>query len=110
MARAPATLRNPRARARGHYVYLAQAADGAFYCGYAVDPIARVAVHNAGQGSKSLRGRRPVRLVYVRRFAELRSALRHEIALKKRSHDDKARLVRDWQRRAARKGRLSAPE
>lgn len=78
----------------GHYVYLVRCADGSYYCGYARDPAARVAAHNNGMGSKILRGKLPVRLAYTRRFSTKGDALRFEIALKRRSHEEKRRLVR----------------
>ena len=84
-----------------HFVYLAATRDGAYYCGYAADPVARVAVHNAGRGAKILRGKRPVRLAYARRFASKSDALRYEIALKARTHTYKKTLSQRW---LARKG------
>jgi len=77
-----------------HHVYLVRCADGTYYCGYAVDPAARVKRHNDGKGSKILRGKLPVRLVYVRGFASKGEALRFEIALKRRSHEEKGVLAR----------------
>jgi putative endonuclease len=85
-----------------HYVYLARAADGAYYCGYALDPVKRVAAHNAGRGAKILRGRRPVTLSYAKRFSTKTDALRYEIALKKRTHEYKSTLSGRW---LAKKGR-----
>ena len=79
-----------------HHVYLVRCADGTYYCGYAVDPIERVQAHNEGRGSKILRGKRPVRLVFIRRFADKGDALRFEIALKRRSHNEKRELARRW--------------
>ncbi|MDQ6779696.1 MAG: GIY-YIG nuclease family protein [Candidatus Eremiobacteraeota bacterium] len=79
-----------------HFVYLVRARDGSLYCGYARDPQARVAVHNAGRGSRILRGKLPVRLVYVRRLASRSAALKYEIVLKCRSHAYKAALSDRW--------------
>ncbi|HYK52491.1 MAG TPA: GIY-YIG nuclease family protein [Candidatus Eremiobacteraceae bacterium] len=79
-----------------HYVYLASTADGVFYCGYAIDPVTRVAAHNAGRGAKILRGKRPVKLAYVRRFRSRGNALRFEHALKARTHEYKKELSRRW--------------
>ena len=79
-----------------HFVYLAQTRDGQYYCGYALEPDARVAAHNAGRGAKILRGKRPVRLAYKRRFHEKSDALRYEIALKSRSHRYKHALSLRW--------------
>jgi putative endonuclease len=85
---------------RWHYVYLARANDGSYYCGYALDPRARLASHNRGAGAKALRGRSPVMLAYARRFADKGEALRYEIALKQRSHAYKEALSRRWLTRA----------
>ena len=80
----------------GHHVYLALTRDGVYYCGYAVDPEARLAVHNAGRGAKILRGKLPVILAYVRRFASKSAALQYECSLKGRTHDYKRTLARRW--------------
>ena len=85
-----------------HHVYLALTRDGAYYCGYASDPEARLAVHNAGRGAKILRGKLPVVLAYVRCFASKGAALRYESGLKGRTHAYKRTLARRWQ--AARLG------
>ena len=85
---------------RWHYVYLARAADGSYYCGYALDPRARIAVHNRGSGAKALRGRKPVTLAFTKRFAGKSEALRFETQLKRRSHAHKETLARRWQARA----------
>ncbi|HEV2037978.1 MAG TPA: GIY-YIG nuclease family protein [Candidatus Eremiobacteraceae bacterium] len=79
-----------------HYVYLVRCADGTYYCGYALDPVSRIQLHNAGRGSKILRGKRPVRLAFVRRFVSRGDALRFEIALKANSHAEKRQLSRRW--------------
>lgn len=89
--------------ADGHHVYLAACADGSYYCGYAKDPLKRLQAHNAGKGSKILRGKLPVRLAYVRRFSSKGEALRFEIELKRRSHDAKRRLARRWRVRKKRR-------
>jgi putative endonuclease len=80
----------------GHHVYLVRCSDGAYYCGYALDPVRRVEIHNGGKGAKSLRGRRPVKLVYVRQFFDKGDALRFERDLKRRTHADKDVLARRW--------------
>ncbi len=85
-----------RSRASGHHVYLALARDGTYYCGYAADADARIAVHNAGRGAKILRGKRPVTLAYRRAFATLGAALRYEALLKRRTHAEKRTLSRRW--------------
>lgn len=83
----------------GHHVYLALTRDGVFYCGYAADPKARIAVHNAGRGAKILRGKLPVVLAYVRRFSTKSAALKFELILKGRTHAYKRTLARRWRSR-----------
>lgn len=81
---------------RWHYVYLALAKDGSYYCGYALDPRLRLVAHNAGRGAKALRGRQPAVLAYTRRFSNKGDALRHEAALKRFTHARKAQLSQRW--------------
>ncbi|HLW36842.1 MAG TPA: GIY-YIG nuclease family protein, partial [Candidatus Eremiobacteraceae bacterium] len=76
-----------------------RARDGSLYCGYARDPDARVALHNAGRGSRILRGKLPVRLVYLRRLSSAGAALKFEIQLKKQSHAQKLSLSARWQKK-----------
>ena len=47
-----------------HYVYIVECADGTLYCGYTIDLIKRIKVHNQGKGAKYTRARLPVKLVY----------------------------------------------
>ena len=92
--------RSPHAKC--HFVYLVLANDGSYYCGYAADPDARVRAHNAGKGAKILRGKRPVKLAYARRFSNKSAALQCESRLKRRSHAHKRELARRWRARARR--------
>ena len=69
-------------------------ADGTYYTGSTNDLARRLRAHNAGTGAKYLRGRRPVRLVYLRPCQDARHALRAEWALKQRTHVEKGALAR----------------
>ena len=80
----------------GHYVYLVQCSDGTFYCGYAIDPVKRIQAHNEGKGAKILRGKLPVRLTFTRRLKTKGDALRLELSLKRRTHEEKRSLSRHW--------------
>lgn len=77
-----------------HFVYIVRCADDTLYTGYARDPEARVAVHNAGRGAKYTASRRPVTLVYSEMFESLSDALKREHALKRWTRSDKEALVR----------------
>lgn len=76
-----------------HYVYLLRCSDGTLYTGYTVNLAARVAVHNAGRGAKYTRGRRPVELVYSRRFRSIGKALACEYAVKQLTRVEKEALI-----------------
>lgn len=51
-----------------YYFYVLLCADGTFYGGFTDDVEARLATHNAGKGAKYTASRRPVRLLYRKRF------------------------------------------
>jgi putative endonuclease len=76
------------------FVYMVACADGSFYTGWTTDLEARVAAHNAGQGSAYTRSRRPVRLVYWEEQPTRAKALRREAAIKKMTRVRKKQLIR----------------
>ena len=53
----------------------------------------RIAAHNAGQGAKYTRSRRPVTLRYYEEFEDKNEALRREYALKKMTRAQKCALI-----------------
>jgi len=75
------------------HVYLLACADGTLYCGVTTDLSRRVAGHNAGTASKYTRARLPVALVASAPCADKSSALRLEIAIKKRARQNKLALL-----------------
>ena len=75
------------------FCYMVECADGTFYTGWSTDPARREKTHNAGQGAKYTRMRRPVKLVYVEEFPDKSSALKRERAIKKFSRKRKEKLV-----------------
>ena len=60
------------------YVYIVECADGTLYSGWTNDLEKRIAAHNAGDGAKYTRSRRPVKLRYYETFEEKSKALRRE--------------------------------
>jgi len=74
-------------------VYLVRRADGALYCGIALDVAARFAQHEAGLGAKALRGRGPLALAFRRRVGSRSLALRAEARIKRLQKADKERLA-----------------
>jgi putative endonuclease len=74
-------------------VYVVRCKDGTLYTGVARDVAARIAMHDAGRGARYTRGRGPLTLLATKKCATHGDALRVEMALKKRSRDEKERLV-----------------
>lgn len=75
------------------YVYLLRCADDTLYAGCTNDPQRRLQQHNAGQGAKYTRSRRPVTLVYLEQAEDHSQALRREAALKRLSRKEKLALI-----------------
>ncbi len=67
------------------HVYMVRCADGTLYTGITKDIVRRVGAHNAGQGARYTRGRRPVALVYQETAPDHGAALKREFAIKKLS-------------------------
>ena len=75
------------------YVYIVRCADHSLYTGIAKDVPARLAQHNAGNGAKYTRTRRPVQLVHQETAADRGSALKREYVIKGLDHAAKRRLI-----------------
>lgn len=75
------------------YVYLLRCADDTLYAGCTNDPPRRLQQHNAGQGAKYTRFRRPVSLVYLEQAGDHGQALRREAALKRLTRKEKLALI-----------------
>lgn len=76
-----------------NYVYMLRCADGSIYTGWTNDLEKRVNAHNAGEGAKYTRSRRPVELVYYETFPEKNEALKREYALKQLKRSEKLKLI-----------------
>ncbi len=75
------------------FVYILKCSDESLYTGITVDLDKRVKVHNAGKGSKSLLGRRPVSLVFSELYNSRSEALKREAEIKSWNRDKKIRLI-----------------
>ncbi len=82
-----------RSESKGWFCYLLQCADGTYYAGVATDLDDRLREHQAGQGAKYTRGRRPVRLAWSQRCARYGEARALEARLKSWSREKKQQLV-----------------
>lgn len=77
-----------------YHLYLLECADGTFYAGITTDLRRRLAEHNGEKtGAKYTRGRRPVKLVFSRRFRSRSAASKAEARFKKMSRKEKAALI-----------------
>ena len=99
LAKAPAATEieqqdnaNPTAGKR-HFMYVIECADGSLYTGYSPDVQARFAAHQAGTGAKYTRGRGPLNLLAVAKFATKHNAMSAEYRFKRLNRDRKDELL-----------------
>ncbi|MDD5440430.1 MAG: GIY-YIG nuclease family protein [Candidatus Omnitrophica bacterium] len=76
------------------FVYIVLCRDGTYYTGYTPNLSRRLRLHNSGRGAKYTRDRRPVKLVWHKRYRYFRYAFLEEIRIKKLSRRGKERLVK----------------
>lgn len=76
-----------------HYTYIVRCADGTLYTGWTTDLQRRISAHNAGEGAKYTRSRRPVTLLYHETFETKEEALRREYAIKQLPREKKLQLI-----------------
>ena len=84
--------------------YLLRCRDGSLYAGWTNDLAARVKAHNAGDGAKYTRSRRPVELVYYEEFETREEAMRREWHLKRLTRQEKLALISRFRDRAEAQG------
>ena len=77
------------------YCYILECADGTYYTGWTTDPERRLRQHNAGNGARYTRTRRPVRLAYVEPLPDRSSAQKREIKIKKLTRTQKQALIQN---------------
>jgi len=77
-----------------YYLYILKCADDRLYTGITVDLDRRVREHNFSKlGAKYTRARRPVKVVYSRKFANRSMAVKEELRIKKLSRKDKLEMI-----------------
>lgn len=74
-------------------VYVVECADKSLYTGIAVDVKKRLATHGQGKGSKILRGKLPIKLVYEKTCRTKSVALKREARLKSLPREKKLALI-----------------
>lgn len=78
-----------------YYLYILQCADESLYTGITVDLARRVEEHNSSKiGAKYTASRRPVKLVYEKKFRNRSIACKAEAKIKSLSRKEKLRLIK----------------
>lgn len=77
-----------------YYLYIVECSDQTLYSGITVDLDRRIVEHNSSKlGSKYTRSRRPVKLVYSKKYRSRSAASKAESKIKKLSRQDKLDLL-----------------
>lgn len=77
------------------YLYMIRCRDGSLYTGIATDVDRRLVEHENNKGSKYLRGRGPLKLVWQKRVGKRGQALKLENKVKELSRQEKEELIKD---------------
>jgi putative endonuclease len=81
------------------YVYILRCADKTLYTGITVDLARRLMEHNSSRlGAKYTRARRPVKIVYAKKFRNRSAASKAERRIKQLSRGKKLKLIKDKDR------------
>ncbi|MGM0477642.1 MAG: GIY-YIG nuclease family protein [Bacteroidota bacterium] len=78
---------------RKGYMYILECSDGSFYTGSTVDLERRMEQHNAGDGAKHTKRRRPLRLLYHEHYNHVAEAFYREKQIQKWSRKKKLALI-----------------
>lgn len=73
--------------------YMVKCSDNTLYTGWTNNIEKRLAAHNAGQGAKYTKCRRPVELVYLEISDSRQQAMKREAAIKKMNRQEKLLLA-----------------
>jgi putative endonuclease len=76
-----------------YFVYVLECADKTLYTGITNDLAKRLAAHSAGKGSKYVRSRLPVRVVYSEHQPDRATASKREAEIKKMPRSQKLSLL-----------------
>ena len=82
------------------FIYMVRTASGLLYTGISTDPLRRLRQHQSGKGSRALRGKGPLTLVWRQGVADKGEALRLEYRLKQQPKSFKEQLIHSpalWQ-------------
>ena len=78
-----------------YYLYILECSDKSLYTGIATDLVRRLEEHNNSPlGAKYTRGRRPVKLVYSKKFRNRSLASKAEAKMKMLNREEKLKLIK----------------
>jgi len=77
-----------------YYIYILKCADKTLYTGITTNVTRRLKEHNSSKlGAKYTKSRRPVKLIYSKKFLSRASASKEEARIKKLSRKEKLKLI-----------------
>jgi len=77
-----------------YHLYILECSDKTLYTGITVDLERRVGEHNNSEkGAKYTRARRPVKIVYHKKFKNRSVASKEEVRIKKMSREEKLGMI-----------------
>ena len=78
-----------------YYLYILKCSDGTLYTGITVDLKRRMGEHNSSKlGAKYTKARRPVELIYSKKFKNRSLASKEESRIKKLTREEKLTLIK----------------
>ena len=79
-----------------YFFYILRCADNSLYSGVTTDLNRRLSEHNedGNKGAKYTRSRRPVKLIYSKKFLNRSAALKEEYKIKKLSRTAKIEMIK----------------
>ncbi|MCK5590331.1 MAG: GIY-YIG nuclease family protein [Candidatus Pacebacteria bacterium] len=78
-----------------YYLYILKCADETLYTGITVDLERRIEEHNSSKlGAKYTRARRPVKLVYSKKFRNRSIASKEEVKIKALTRKEKKEMIK----------------
>jgi len=79
-----------------YYLYILECADETLYTGIAVDLKRRIGEHNSSSlGAKYTKSRRPVKLVYSKKFRNRSTVSKEEARIKSLSRREKLEIIKN---------------
>lgn len=76
-------------RSKPWFVYIVRCRDGSLYTGIALDVEKRLKTHSSGKGSRYIRSKLPIQLIYQELVTNKSLALKREAEIKNWSHREK---------------------